>query len=200
MISLLGKPSCPVFRKNVLGLDESHPQALKLAKWAESFIRKAALNDRSRGNGTAMVLSGPVGTGKTHVCRKVASTLNSWAVDLWVAKRWGPNIPAAKFSVWSRVVELERYSFDDWFDEARTAAWLILDDVGSEVDRYKTGEPTERLRRVLDLGRTGWLMLSTNVPKAKWADCFDVRVADRLSGCQCLDLTGLQSHRGNGVI
>lgn len=200
MTSLSGK-DCPKFREKVIGLDESHPSVRTLSRWAESFVRKAALNDRTKGS-TFMALSGPVGTGKTHVCRNVAAFLQSQAVNLLFTPGWAHSkrVPACKFSVWSRIAESGPLSFDDWMEEASESQWIVLDDVGSETDKYKSGEPVERLRRALDLARTRWMLVSTNVPRAKWPQCFDARVADRLLAAKCLDLSGVESYRRNGRV
>jgi hypothetical protein len=109
-------------------------------------------------------------------------------------------VPSCKFATWSTVAELEKYGFDDWMDEAKESAWIVLNDVGSEVDRYKSGEPAERLRRVVDLARTKWMLISSNVPKSKWHQAFDARVADRLAGFKALDLSGVPSRRVKGCV
>lgn len=199
LTSCLSERDNPRFRSRVFDLDESHPKVLTMARWSEAFLKAAARNDR--GNGTALALHGPVGTGKTHVCRKVANALNSWAPLLWESGFWpGHRVPFCKFSTWSVVIEMEKYGFDDWLDEAKESSWIVLNDVGSEVDKWKSGEPVERLRRVLDLARTKWMLVSTNVPKAKWPHVFDARVADRLMAFKALDLAGVPSRRAKASL
>ena len=184
----------PIFRQKVLGLDESHAKTKKMSRWAEAFLKAAALNDRS--NGHCMILAGPTGTAKTHVLRKVFRFLSSNAVSLWETKSWPMDrIPSPCFAVWSKVVALQHDTFEDWFSDAERASWILLDDIGSEVDKFKSGEPTERLRRVMELGRTRWMLISTNVLPTKWVTTFDARVASRLSAAKCLDLSGVPDYR-----
>jgi len=60
------------------------------------------------------------------------------------------------------------------------ACLLLLDDVGAEVDRYKSGEPTERLRALLDARAGHFTVISTNLPPAMWSIRYDARVEDRM--------------------
>jgi DNA replication protein DnaC len=170
-----------------------------MALWVEAWTRAAATNRRDRG--TFLVLAGPAGVGKTHCCRRVARFLRDYAIDFWMANLWPTSrVPAVQFSVFSRVAGLERREWEDWLQDATEAAWIILDDVGSETDRYRTGEPAERLRRVLDLARSRFVLISTNVPSSAWKDSFDARAADRLTAARTLDLGDVPSYRANGKV
>ena len=98
---------------------------------------------------------------------------------------------------WSRVVQLERFQWDDIEVATQRARMVLIDDVGSETDRFRTGEPAERLRVILDLCAGKWLLITTNVPKAKFADVFDVRVQSRLERAVVLDRVGVPDYRPN---
>ena len=58
---------------------------------------------------------------------------------------------------------------------------LIVDDIGAESDRFKSGKSTDALAYLLTRrqGR-GFTMLTTNIAPTAWASRWDARVEDRL--------------------
>jgi len=173
-------------------MDETTPSARKLARFVEAFVKAAARNKRD--NGTWLVISGPTGVGKSHVTRKANRFLANHAVDLWAEGLW-PAPPSAIGYTWSRVVELPKDEWDDWLYDLRRAAFVTLDDIGSEVDRFRSGEPMERLRVTLEACERKWLLLTTNATPAQWSTAFDARVRSRLERAATLDLTGCADYR-----
>jgi len=173
-------------------MDETVPAGRKLARFAEAWVKAAARNTRDRG--TWLAISGPNGVGKSRTLRRCHRFLANHSVDLWDAALW-PQVPGAVFAVWSRVVDLPRDEWDDWVYDLRRAAFVCLDDVGSDVDRYRSGEPVERLRVVLEICEAKWLLLTTNAPSEQWAKVWDARVVSRLSRSATLDLTGCADYR-----
>lgn len=173
-------------------MDEAVPAGRKLARFVESWTKAAARNKRDRG--TWLAISGPNGVGKSHVLRRCHRFLANHAVDLWDAGLW-PQVPNAVFAVWSRIVDLPRDEWNDWLYDLRRASFICLDDVGSEVDRYRSGEPVERLRVALEVCESKWLLLTTNATPAQWKAVWDARVASRLSRAATLDLTGSADYR-----
>lgn len=182
----------PQFREKVLGLDERETPGRRIALHAESWIKAAGRNKRDRG--TWLVISGPTGIGKSHALRRCRRFLANHAIDFWAEGLW-PSVPAVVFAVWSRVCELPRDEWDEWLYDLRRAAVVILDDVGSEVDRFRSGEPAERLRVVLEECGAKWLAISTNADPKTWESTFDARVVSRLNRAACLDLTGAKDYR-----
>lgn len=176
----------------MLGLDETHPPGRRIALTCESWIKAAARNKRDRG--TWLVVSGPTGIGKSHALRRCRRFLANHAIDLYSEGLW-PSVPAVVFGVWSRVCELPRDEWEDWLYDLRRAAVVILDDVGSEVDRFRSGEPAERLRVTLEECGAKWLAISTNAAPDVWETNFDARVVSRLNRAVCLDLTGSKDYR-----
>lgn len=193
LAALLGIRFSPEFRAQVLGLDETHhPKVLEMAKWIEQWTKAAASNKASVGRWVA--IAGAPGCGKSHAARRAGEFLRTHNVELWRA-RYYPTPPSIRFATWSRVVGLGPLSWGDFQEEVRTAKIVILDDVGSEVDRFKSGEPTERLRSTLESCERKWLAITTNIPRALWSDQFDHRVASRLEQANTLDMAGVPDYR-----
>lgn len=192
LASRLGTKCCPEFRAKVLRMNEASPGAFRLAKFTEAWIKAAAQNKRDRG--TWMVLAGPPGVGKTHALKAARRFLENHSVDLWHECFWR-NPPSILWATWSRVVALDKDEWEDWIYDLRRANIVILDDVGSEVDKYKTGEPAERLRVALDISEHRWMLMSTNLMPDQWATAFDRRVQSRLQPAVVLDMTGFNDFR-----
>jgi len=192
MESLLGSPNKPKFRAKALSLDETEPQGRRLAVTCEAFLKAAGRNKRDRG--TWLVIAGPTGVGKSHALRRCRRFLANHAVSFWSEGLW-PAVPSVLFAVWSRICELPKDEWDDWLYDLRRASVVLLDDVGSEVDRFRSGEPAERLRVTLEECWSKWLAISTNAAPANWSKAFDVRSTSRLNAAVCLDLTGSKDYR-----
>jgi len=192
---LSGDPS-EQFRKDVIGLDEVDHIVKRIAIWTEAWIKAAALNRREGRYPKRFALAGPAGCGKSHALRAAHHFLDSYASDLFWTRLWGASAaPASIYATWSRLVDRESDAFEDWMGDAKRSAWIFLDDVGSDVDKYKSGEPAERLRRVLELSEWRWMMITTNIRPEDWPVKFDVRVTERLGVFKHPDLSGAKSWR-----
>ncbi len=184
----------PEWRQKIIKLDETHhPKVVTLAKWIEWFIRRAALNKREKG--IQIVIAGSPGTGKSHAGKRIVSFIQSHSIDLYRERHW-PNPPKAIWIDWARVSERDNEaSFEDVRYEICSAEVVVLDDVGSESDRFKSQQATSRLRRVLEVCEHKWLLVNSNYQKSDWVTRFDARVADRLQAMHYLDMTGVPSYR-----
>lgn len=172
--------------------EEASPGAKRIARFAEGWIKAAANNDPAA-KSRWLVLAGATGIGKTHALRRAYAFLRNHSGDLW--PRPYPTPPGVVCYTWSRIVGLGPLSWDDIEVEAHRARMVLIDDMGTEVDRFRTGEPAERLRCLLDVCVGKWLLVTTNVPKARFADVFDVRVQSRLERAVVLDLVGVPDYR-----
>jgi hypothetical protein len=100
------------------------------------------------------------------------------------------------FIDWARLCERDREeAFEEAQREISEADVVVLDDVGSESDKFKSQQSVSRLRRVLGTCEHKWLMVSANFSKSEWPHKFDARVADRLEAMHYLDLSGVPSYR-----
>jgi hypothetical protein len=183
----------PEFRRVVFAMDETFGNAARsIARFSEGWLKAACANDQ-KVKSRWLILAGSPGCGKTHALQAAYRFLRAHAIDCW--PRWYTTPPSVTKFTWSRVVSLEPGAWEDIEAEAHRATMVLIDDLGSEVDRFKTGEPTERLRRIMEICKTKWLLVTTNVPKAKFPTVFDGRVASRLEFAVVLDLAGALDYR-----
>jgi len=188
-----------------MGLDITHhPKVVKLAEWTGYFVRRTLRNDRS--GGTWLLLEGPTGTGKTHCGRFCARVFNDWVWDAILSRKpngapctaWGGGFkPRAEVLNWSRFcIQAEADEGAQWrLDEVLENDLIVLDDVGAEADRFRSGANKAQLRDFLESCRNKWLLISTNIRKPEWLDAFGARVADRLDSARRFDTTGIPSYR-----
>lgn len=173
-------------------MNESHPKVAALAKWVERWAKAAARNERVPTRWMAFV--GSPGTGKSHAMRAAHEFLSVHGVDLWKLGHYSTP-PSARFATWSKVVGLGPGMWADFEEDVHRSKFVFLDDVGSEADRFRTGEPTERLRLILDLCRTKWLLVSSNLTRETFGKAFDGRISSRLQQAAVLDMTGAPDYR-----
>lgn len=160
----------------------------RLASKAQEF----AFQWLNRDSGRRMrIVIGSVGTGKSHTAR----ALNKWATfvahEAWV-RQWhkhSDGLPRVVRVDWSVVASPEscvRREFDDWCQDVSEASMIILDDVGTETDQFKSGVPTERLTHVLNRCEGKFVWINTNVGPEDWSKRWDARVEDRLLAGECI--------------
>lgn len=177
-------------------LDESHHHKIvTLARAAERFVYRMLRDWREKG--TWLVISGQTGCGKSHVARKVARFWDLHKIEAW-SNGWilVDHLPNAEFVTWPIACEAPRDEWKEWLHGIRCARVVLFDDVGSESDRFRSGEPAERLREALEATERKWVIITTNIPADKWCSRFDQRVADRLNKAAHIDLRDVPSYRG----
>jgi hypothetical protein len=176
------------WRRENLGLNESHPQVAKLAAQLEKFVQCALREDVDCRRW--LVVIGPPRVGKTHGASAVRNAYNARRIGAWHAGWWGAcgdiggEAPMARFD---RLCSMDRKAFDayvaDWIVPARL---VVLDDVGSEGQGFKNHEEVVRLKIILDMCAREWpakrrfLLVTTNVPESGWKSRWDIRIAERL--------------------
>lgn len=119
-------------------------------------------------------------------------------MQLW-PKFWA-HPPKVEFVEFASLAFLETEEFRlrlaEWSDKDKGTDLMFLEDIGPEVDRFKTGEPTERLREVLNSLKNKWLVTTTNVPISEWERRWDGRVMDRLlRNSVIVDISGVPSYQ-----
>lgn len=149
-----------------------------------------------RDRGTWLVVSGQTGTAKSHVARKVARWWDTQKITAW-DQGWLPwsDLPAAEFVLWPLACTADNREWIDWLWQIRAARVVVIDDLGAESDRFRSGVPQERLLEVLNTCEGKWTMITTNVHPDHWAKRFDQRIADRLSAGAHVGLWEVPSYR-----
>ena len=107
---------------------------------------------------------------------------------------WKGRFPHVYSDDWTLIAQTPMFDTHH-MDEIKRAEIVMIDDVGSEVDKYKSGEPTSRLRQILSLCDDKFLLLTTNLTKTAFFERYDARVADRLQAAHWCDMTGVPSYR-----
>ena len=144
---------------------------------------------RNAGPERLLVLCGNNGAGKTTVLRGLQRFLDAARIDAWDKGYWVDGPPSVKFADWHLWANLdparaeeERLALEDLCE----VDVLLLDDVGAEVDRYKSGLPLANLSELFNRRAQKWTALTTNYLPEQWIGSetvmgrFGKRVGDRL--------------------
>jgi len=185
------KPLPPEWERKWLNLEITHPDVQKLATAARSFAARWFC--RSEGNNWCIV-TGKVGTGKTHVSRKLCHWARLVAFDAW--RMWwqpvtGGKLPPILFIDWLEFASPERCPTEHWnetINDAREASLIVIDDLGTETDQFKTGIPAQRLCELLNKVENKYLWATTNTPVSQWASKWDKRVEDRMLTSEIIEM------------
>lgn len=167
------------WRAKWLKLNERDGATKELAAAAETFAKRFYLNQRGD---RLMVICGLNGNGKTHTARAMYLYARAVSVTAWAAGKWATP-PSCRFLEWPLLAEteVEKESPLTWEDHT-TANFLVLDDVGAETDKFKSGVPTRNLAIMLNARAMAnrWTVITTNIPPGNWIEKWDKRVDDRL--------------------
>lgn len=128
------------------------------------------------------VIVGDVGLGKTHVSRRLVGWARAVAFERWARTRIGGELPTVAYKA-ARILSPKKCpeaAFAECMDELEAASMVIVDDIGTEIDGFKTGEPAERLCHILNRLEDRYLWLTTNKSVDIWSTTWDKRVEDRL--------------------
>ena len=146
----------------------------------ELFTRKALFN---RDQPAFLILVGMPQTGKTQLAKSAFEYWRIGAITAYDSGRWRFP-PKCTFATWSDLAHVnpeDRAKTYQW-EDVSLAQLAVIDDIGSEVDRFKNGAPAENLRLILEARLTGrkFTIITTNIPPTQWDSKWDIRVAGRL--------------------
>jgi DNA replication protein DnaC len=181
-------------RARVTELDETHhPKIAQLAISTVRFLFACLLDIRE--SGTWFVVEGNTGSGKSHVAKRIRKFYDGSKIEFWDGKS-RDHIANALWGYWPEVAGWDDDDFNDFVAEIGPAKLVILDDIGAEEEKYRSGAPAARLARVLERCDSRWVFATTNVPSRQWKDRWDQRVSDRLLAAKRLSLFEVPSYRG----
>lgn len=171
-------PLITPWQRKWLKLDVWNDGVQTMADAVEKFARGWYSNNKS--SPKLLVIVGRTGCGKTHCLRAMASWARFASVSAWEAAMW-PEPPSVHFCSWPELCEdFARDPKLDLIGDLVQQKLLALDDVGAEIDRWKTGEMNVKLQIALDRRSKLWTAITTNIEPSGWASRWDERIADRL--------------------
>lgn len=164
-----------------------------LTRSAEWYVRRIRSPERKA---VQLVISGASGCGKTHTARAIYRFSENYAADIILAKQvshW-----SSLWLDWPEVAESDSdEDFKDRLYEISRARFVVIDDLGSESDRFKNGVDSSRLRRVMtDLEKQkAWAVVTCNGSLAELMERYDIRIADRLRSFNRVEMGDIPSYR-----
>lgn len=165
-----------------MDMEVTHPSIQEMADLAESFCGRWF---RRRMRSHWQIVVGPPGCGKTHVLRKIGHWVRAASQSAWEGEWRGKSLPSAIEIDWLTIASPEKCddrSFEDIIRDVDESSLVLLDDIGTETDQYRTGVPVQRLCHLLNRCEQKWMWINTNISPSHWSSKWDNRVEDRLLG------------------
>lgn len=180
------------FRQRLFKLDESHhPRVSELSRAGEWFVRALRGADARP---CALALCGSSGCGKTHTARRIHAFSQSYGTDILFRK--GLDHWSSLWLDWPTIAESDdEDDFRDVLYQISSSSFFVVDDIGSESDRFKNGVVASRLRRVLSHLEKKWVVITCNGSLREFAETYDIRIADRLRAFHWVEMGDVPSYR-----
>lgn len=162
--------------------------------WGAEFSVNAIRNRRP----SWLVLSGGTGCGKTRLAKRALRVIRETSLDAYNAGFWGGRgrTCAVAQADWPKLVEItDDADYEDAARDLREADVVLLDDVGAETDRFKSGAPASRFRRILSDLENKWVIITTNLMPDQFLGRWDARVASRLSAANVFNASNIPDYR-----
>ena len=176
--------------RNMAGWVVTADSLEKLLGEAEAFAKSAITGKAS---GEILIMTGPPQTGKTRLGRQVLMFWRHAKVRAWELGHWGDSVPSVGWCNWSDFAEIDPRDRDGAWDDVAKSDLAVIDDLGSEVDRFKSGRPTENLRLMLEDRFKGKraTVITTNISPKEFSTRWDSRVGGRLARARILNFWNL---------
>jgi DNA replication protein DnaC len=154
----------------------------KLVDCVNSWCRAVWENSRNgKHSQPLLVIGGNPGIGKTHCLKRIWAwhRVHAFRMMTYEGPGWR-RPPSIVFYDWTSVAECPQDTYATTSDDIFAASVAMLDDVGTEVDQYKSGVPTARLERILGGRERMFTVITTNIRSELWQARWSHRVQDRL--------------------
>lgn len=162
------------WQRKWLALDCHHQDLQKAADSVEAYCKRLAHCDRQK---SLLVLAGNPGCGKTRLLKHIERYAHAIYMAVWEKHYWPK--PLNNWSVsWPVVVDAFKEGNYSPMEELLRRDVVFIDDIGAEHD--PSGNGVAKLCQIITTRERLFTVVTTNVPRAKWADTWDARVADRL--------------------
>lgn len=168
----------PEWRAKWLKLSERDSDTKAMCLAAEQFACRFARRDFS--GPTLLVLAGRNGVGKTLLTRNLVAWAQAVRMDVSYHRGWWSKTPNVEFVEWADIASESEGTRDGRWADVIKRDLLAIDDIGAEVDPYKSELPTSNLARLLNTRERMFTIATTNYPPESWAERWDKRVEDRL--------------------
>lgn len=149
-----------------------------MADQVEKWCRNFAANGRT---GRVIILAGPYGCGKTKCLNAASTYVRDVRMAIW-PEPWGHPAQFMKVN-WSDFSnEATEGKNREIVEDLLACDVVLLDDIGAEEDRFKSGSDTRLLGDVLGKvhDQRKFAFITTNFGPGGWRDRWDGRVQDRL--------------------
>jgi DNA replication protein DnaC len=167
------------WQRRILGLTVTHPAVQRLADAVEQYAKGMMEGDSRR----KLVIVGECGNGKTRVLECLWRWHRSIPISRWPRCNHdaGNDGFSCELAEWPSAVDaVMRTGEDGRWQDMLQCGFLLLDDIGREVDKFKSGQHTMHLATLLGARQGLWTVVTTNVPASRWHKQWDQRVTDRL--------------------
>lgn len=191
----VSRPLATPWQRKWLNLDVTRPQIQDAANIVEKWAARFARNKKDT---RLLVIVGDYGVGKTEIAEHLKRWSKAVRSTIWGMGWTTP--PRIEFVEFGKVAFLETAEFRNWLEGHNTPGHetdlMFLEDIGAEVDKFRSGEPTERLREIFNDMKNRFMVVTTNVPSAQWETRWDGRIMDRLMRhSEIIEMTGVPSYQ-----
>ena len=156
------------------GMNAYNIELKMLGNAMKQFCFQFYKNER---NNPLMFVAGESGIGKTKCAVGVKAYCRAVAMPAWEAGYWKQSsLPEVCFVRWADYISNVNQGLER---DMRQSDVAIIDDVGSEADRFKNDFPIDKFCQILSAREGRFTFITSNLFQEQWAEK-DSRIGDRL--------------------